>query len=1212
MKRLNNDRWGGVARGGLLLVLAMWTATGCGERRKPEPPGAAVAPVAAAGASAMALEGLSVAARESAPGLFEIRVVPAGAALEPFGGADGAGSGEVILEPATGSIELRAEGKTLWSGRIEAIERFGRAAVPGLSVRWRARPGETLHGLGERFDAFDLHGRRVEMWIRDEPGQGDGGASYFATPVLYSGAGYALFAADNPEGVFDLDSAGEGWHRYDRAGRELRLWIAAGADLRDLARRRAEAIGGLRGVPDWVWGPWISRNSYENQAEAEEAVEGMVARGIPVGVVVQEAWKGNWDTGDYNSFSADRWPELDRFLDRCAELGIRNVLWQVPVLHPTAPYYPEAAERGFLVKAPDGSVRLREHWMVGFGNVDFTNPDAVKFWQDLQRPLLGKKTVAGFKADDGEDVQPDDVFHDGRRGWQLHNEYSALYAKALTALMDEEGVEGFLWSRSGSLGIERTPGLWAGDQFATWEQMASLIPAGLSAGLSGAPFWGHDVGGYVGNPGAELYVRWAQFGAFSPLMQYHGVEPREPWFFGERTAEIYGRLARLRMNLRPYLAALGREAAETGVPIMRPMAMEFPGDARFAREQTQYMLGPDLLVAPVLEPRPGRRVAFPEGVWQHLIHPVSFQGPAAVEVSIPDGSVPVFVRQGAELPVELDEGAALGEWREGAPARRISFGPERVALPRLAAPFRADVAEGRAEVAARVGANVAERMFVETWWGEEGVPVARAFEIRQGVPTADLSPTNRAPRPGEVQRYRIFLRGEGRRSPHRLLYEGELRWESPVALEAAQEGSAYVGEGRRILRTALANSADRAVSVRISAAASPNVLVQPRGRSVRLEPRSRATLEWTADFADDGEIGGRGVRFDVHAGEAWLDAAELRFPRPWRWIVAGPFPQPPRAGHRVPLQPEWTVRPDVVFDTGAGTARWWALDLAHAERNDGIDFLEAFGPGEHAVAYALAKIDSDREREVEAWMGSDDTLALWHNGVRVHDAEAYRGAARDQDRVGLRLVEGVNVLMAKVAQESGEWRLHFRLADPGDQPAAGLRDGFDDHGDYDPERPLAKKIVAPPPLGTWKIAGPFPAGHFEREMREAGAAAWAALDWVEAMAPARDDEGIDLAARLGAGENAEAFAWLEFDLDAPALVEFRCGSDDGMTLWLDGRELLDVPALRPFAPGKNVVRAELPAGRRRVLCRIRQGDGAWTFRTEIWDVSAWPPRPIVR
>lgn len=619
---------------------------------------------------------LAVTVTPAGPDIYRFDVAPAADEAgppEPRPVDPATGEGQAEIHWKDGWLEARrGDAAPLWRGRLSALGVYGRANMPGTRLEWDAAPGEALYGLGQRFSGLNVAGKIVDMWIRDVPGQGE--ASYFCTPVLFSSSGYALFAADNPEGAFALNPLGQGLNRYDRAGREWTFYLAFAPTLKELVLKRAAIQGPFRGVPDWAWGPWISRNSYENQGEAEAALRGMTDREIPVSAIVLEAWKGRYETGDFNRFAHGGWPDVSGFYALCRKLGVRTVLWQVPVIPPSHPGIEGLAAAGMFVRQPDGSVSWRRQWLEGFANIDFTRPEAVAWWKDQMRDAL-RQGARGFKADDGEDIKPDDVFADGRRGWQLHNEYSTLYAKALYELMDEEGVDGMLWCRSASLGCERTPGLWAGDQYATWEQYRSLVPAGLSAGLSGAPFWGHDIGGYIGDPSPELYIRWLQFGAFSPFMQYHGIKPREPWFFGEEAVRAYRLLARLRMKLKPMLIELGREAAATGLPIMRPMALEFPGDPRFLAEDSQYMLGADLLVAPIFEEGATKRtVKFPPGRWRHLLSPKTYRGPADLEISCGLVDAPVFVREGARLKVQLARGVALGNWSADAPIRELRFG----------------------------------------------------------------------------------------------------------------------------------------------------------------------------------------------------------------------------------------------------------------------------------------------------------------------------------------------------------------------------------------------------------------------------------------------------------------------------------------------------------------------------------------------------------
>jgi hypothetical protein len=226
--------------------------------------------------------------------------------------------------------------------------------------------------------------------------------------------------------------------------------------------------------------------------------------------------------------------------------------------------------------------------------------------------------------------------------------------------------------------------------------------------------------------------------------------------------------------------------------------------------------------------------------------------------------------------------------------------------------------------------------------------------------------------------------------------------------------------------------------------------------------------------------------------------------------------------------------------------------------------------------------------------------------------ETYRAASPDQEIVPVRLERGTNRVVAKVAQDVGGWKLHVRVTGPSGRPLDGVRDGFGNHGDYDPLRPDAERIVPMAEPAAWKLAGPFPAGLLESRMKSVGLDALEGLTWQTAEAPLRRDVAIDLSEHLGSRTNAEAYAMLDIEVEKATPVEIRCGSDDGLTLWVNGRERLDVRKPRGFTPGQDVVRTGLAPGRNRITARIRQKQGNWQFRAEIWDVSVFPPRPLAR
>ena len=1126
------------------------------------------------------------------------------------------GATRLRLDAKSGELSVWQDESRIWFGSVEWIPEYGRAAVPGLHLHWEATHDEHLYGLGERFDRFDQHGHRVEMWIQDRPGMA-GGVSYFCTPVLFSSRGYALYATDNPEGEFDLNADGSGRHHYRRAGESMTFYLAFSRSLKDLVQQRVARQGPLRGIPDWAWGPWISRNSYEEQSEAEAAIQGMIERDLPVAAIVQEAWKGTSETGEFNRFSPQRWPDLDAYFALCREHDIRTVLWQVPIIHPASPFYAEGVEKGYFVKKEDGSVSHRKEWLAGFANIDFTHPEGTAWFKDQMRDAV-RLGVYGFKADDGEDIKPLDVFHDGRRGWEMHNEYAALYNLAMLEVFDEEGIDGILWARSGSLGIEQAPALWAGDQYATWEQMRVLIPAGLSSGLSGMPFWGHDIGGYIGDPGPELYMRWLQLGTFSPLMQYHGIEPREPWTFGAEALAAYRRLSHLRMNLRPTLISMGQETVRTGLPIMRPMTMEFPNDPRFGAEETQYMLGADLLVAPVLEPGvTGRTVLFPEGVWQHLLDPVAYEGPGEAEVPIPFDGAPVFVRSGARLPVELDENASLGNWRRGAPLAELAFDAGRPILNNPALPLKPSLHKRYALFTAGVREDQVERLFFTvTWEAQPDVEHPVEAEWQDGRVTVRIPPPSPDMTTSHAQTFRIRRNdAEGE-----ILWQAELRWQPPFAMQAERGWPRVLAGNESALITTLTNQSRDDLPVRLILTPGAGADGEPEERTATIGAKAQEVWTWPITAAPGTDLAAVSFHVALKKHDLLLAEAHLAMARPLTWAVAGPFLAEPHAAYALSTPAEWTFSPEALFAAEPRPVRWEHVPQEHVIEHSGLDFIALFGPHTHASVYAMTHIESDTEQEIEIRAGSDDTLTLWLNGEQVFDKEVYRDADWDQEVIPARLRKGTNRLIAKVAQAEFGWRLHLHLTGPNGEPLRGVRDAFDTIADFDAARPLSGDARAHPGPLDWRIAGPFPfhepdsfskAGPLdalaERDMPLDQAAD---IRWYSVAPDRAPGQPIDLTELLGPAEFAFAYAVSEVAAEEGTTAEVICGSDDGIRLWLNGTLVLDADRMRPFAPGQDRVRVHLRPGRNRLVARISQAEAAWMFHVELLDLATTPPRPL--
>jgi alpha-D-xyloside xylohydrolase len=260
--------------------------------------------------------------------------------------------------------------------------------------------------------------------------------------------------------------------------------------------------------------------------------------------------------------------------------------------------------------------------------------------------------AAVFKPDYGDRVPEDALFHNGKTGREMHNLYLHLYAETPFEAIQETRGENIVWRRAGYIGTQRYPGTWAGDTQVNWEAARCCLRGGLSAGFTGEAFWSHDIGGFTGpRPTPELYIRWAQWGLLSPLSRFHGNSPREPWEYGPAAVDVVRHYAQLRYTLMPYLRECAEESVRTGVPILRHMKLEFPEEPGTENVDDQYMLGPNLLAAPVLNAGARERTVYvPAGRWVNWDDPAQvYEGPRFHRVPAPLERMPLLARAGARI-----------------------------------------------------------------------------------------------------------------------------------------------------------------------------------------------------------------------------------------------------------------------------------------------------------------------------------------------------------------------------------------------------------------------------------------------------------------------------------------------------------------------------------------------------------------------------------
>lgn len=523
---------------------------------------------------------------------------------------------------------------------------------------------EEFWGLGERFGSVGHRGRVVSCWNHDALGA-DGVHSYKNVPFLLSSRGYACFVDTTANAIFDCCGSSQAMWSMIVPDEELSYYLFFGPPRKCLKEYQG-LVGGPELPPAWVIGAWVSTGArVVDEGEVRQVADELDRYDVPCDVLHIDAhWQrfGNWSDLDWDR---EKFPEPRELLSDLRARGLRSCLWINPYIGVRSPVFAAGEEMGWFLKSVDGTTYIGKPWGTAHppcGILDFTNPEAARWFAEKLGARL-REGVTAIKTDFGEEIPADVVARDGMSGDLLHNAYSLLYNDVVVAAMKDAGVANpIVWARASWAGGQRHVAQWAGDAASTWQEMAATLRAGLSIALSGHAFWSHDIGGFHGEPSSELYVRWAQFGMLSAVSRFHGTTTRFPWDYGEEGLQAVRHVVRLRYALHPYLYGAAWESVREGVPIMRPMVFEYPEYAEARCADLQYLLGANLLVAPLCEPGGHRTVWFPPGEWVHYATSESFRGPGFHVVEVPMAQAPMWVRAGSILPVMRPRGR-IGDGR---------------------------------------------------------------------------------------------------------------------------------------------------------------------------------------------------------------------------------------------------------------------------------------------------------------------------------------------------------------------------------------------------------------------------------------------------------------------------------------------------------------------------------------------------------------------
>lgn len=574
-----------------------------------------------------------------------------------------------------------------------------------IRYKFRMKPDERIFGMGERFSDIEFRGLDVDNYVYNQY-RDQGLRTYIPVPFAISSGGYGIYLDTAYYSVFRfgtrLSDMFELEADLDRKEQSACMYVFAGTP-KEIIQQFAKITGRPVLPPKWAFGPWMSSNNWDSQAETLKQVELTKKYKIPATVLVLEQWSdeatfyifndAQYKVKDGNEYLKyedftfpewGRWPDPKKMVEKLHDEGLKVLLWQAPVqkfmdgiAHAQRDEDEKAMlEKGYHVKYRDGGeYRIPAfEWFKRSLVPDFTNPEAREWWFNKRLYLVKDIGIDGFKTDGGECVYGDDVLlYDGTAGNAARNRYPNIYIGSYHEFINRHtGGKGITFSRAGYTGAQAIPLHWAGDERSTFDAFRSSVRAGLSCGMSGIPFWGWDLAGFNGPiPTAELYVRAAQMAAFCPVMQYHAEtkgefnQDRTPWNIAERTGEayvidIYKRYADLRMNLLPYIYQEALSSCQTGIPMMRAMFMEYPEDMSCRELTGQYFFGESLLVAPVMEEGGStKNIYFPQGKWMDFFTGEEITGSRFATVKAGIDKIPVYIKENSIIPLNLSESCEL-------------------------------------------------------------------------------------------------------------------------------------------------------------------------------------------------------------------------------------------------------------------------------------------------------------------------------------------------------------------------------------------------------------------------------------------------------------------------------------------------------------------------------------------------------------------------
>ena len=601
---------------------------------------------------------------------------------EFHGGVAGDSINAVLALPSGVSATLnRRSGAVTFrdsSGRLLTDEgmRENKAGLRSIKLI-PSEKGGAFYGGGERGHSFDVQGDTLVMYNRQNYGytEGDPRISQMniCVPLFVSkNGGYGVLFDDYAAAKLIM---GDPIVYATESPQPVSYYFIYGEGTLSGVVREYSALTGRQKLPPfWALGYITSKYGYKTEAETRGVIDTLKTEGYPVdGVVLDLYWYGKETDMGRLEWNKDQWQNHKGMLADLKKQGVNTVIISQPYINKIGAIdnYNELASKGLLTKDKDGNINDVTTWVGEAGMFDVANPDTRRWLRERYRALTDEG-VTGWWGDLGEpEVHPETIVHaNGETARQYHNVYGNVWSSIIYDLFNDEYPDTRLMTlmRGGTTGLQRYSVFpWSTDVSRSWGGLQPQVKIMLNSGLSGLGYMSHDVGGFAideANPiDPELYVRWLQLGTFSPVLRTHSQRFAEPYHYPEYR-DIILPLVKMRYEWLPYNYTLAYENAAKGYPLVRPLNFESVGATPYDSIVDEYMWGSEVLVAPVLEKGAvSREVVFPAGVWIDYADPaVAYAGPDTVTYAAPLDRLPLFIKNGAFIPLAEYEMENTGEY----------------------------------------------------------------------------------------------------------------------------------------------------------------------------------------------------------------------------------------------------------------------------------------------------------------------------------------------------------------------------------------------------------------------------------------------------------------------------------------------------------------------------------------------------------------------